>query len=244
MTLPPLTFNAWLRYDLIRRMMRHLDGVDRILEIGGGEGAMGARFARSFDYVGVEPDARSFAIARARLDQIGRGTVVGGDLSALDHSSTFDLVCAFEVLEHIEDDRAALVEWRGLIRPGGWLILSVPAHSRRLGAWDQMVGHYRRYGRGQMSDLLTSAGFAEIVVWTCGFPLGNFLEWVRNRLARRGETRGSMAERTAASGRLVQPSDELGWLTRVVTAPFRLAQRPFVHTSLGPGLVVRARRSG
>ena len=116
---------------MIDRMLRRLDGVESVLEIGVGEGAMATRLAQRFQYSGVELDARSFDTAQTRLERAGRGRVMLGDESALADDATFDLVCAFEVLEHIEDDVAALKRWRLLLRPGGWLMLSVPAFSRR-----------------------------------------------------------------------------------------------------------------
>jgi len=242
-TPPPLTFNAWLRYDLIRRLLPDTGESGTALEIGAGGGAMAARLARRFRYVGVEPDAHSSATAQARLSDVGHGTIVAGDLSSLDPSACFDLVCAFEVLEHIEDDAATLNEWRERLRPGGWILLSVPAHARRFAAGDRKAGHYRRYEPDQLADLLRSQGFTDVVVLSYGFPLGFVLEWGRNAIARRVEGRESMAERSAESGRYLQPPDWLSWPIRAVTAPFRLMQRPFVHTGLGTGLVVRARRS-
>ena len=244
MSLPPLTFNAWLRYDLIRRLLRDADGVKRVLEIGAGGGAMGARLARRFEYVGVEPDAGSFDTARARLAEVGKGTIVPGEVSALDPSATFDVVCAFEVLEHIEDDAAALAEWRERLRPGGRILLSVPAHPRRFAAGDRKAGHFRRYDPDQLGVLMRSVGFVEPAVLSYGFPLGYVLEWGRNAIARRTEGRPSMVERTGESGRYLQPPDWLSWPIRAATAPFRWIQRPFVHTRLGTGLVALARRSG
>ena len=126
MSLPPLTFNSWLRYDLIRRLLRDADGVKRVLEIGAGGGAMGARLARRFEYVGVEPDAGSFDTARARLAEVGKGTIVPGEVSALDPSATFDVVCAFEVLEHLV---RPLEEFRGIAALGAdWIITSTELH--------------------------------------------------------------------------------------------------------------------
>jgi SAM-dependent methyltransferase len=244
MTLPPLTLNAWLRYDVIRMLLRDGDEVERVLEIGAGGGAMGARLARRFEYVGVEPDARSFETARTRLAKVGHGTVVPGEASALDPSATFDLVCAFEVLEHIEDDAAALIAWRERLRPGGRILLSVPAHPSRFAAADRKAGHYRRYEPDQLAHLLHSVGFRDALVLSYGFPLGYLLEWGRNAVARRGEGKRSMAERTGQSGRYLQPPDWLSWPIRGVTAPFRWMQRPFLHTRLGTGLIALARRSG
>jgi SAM-dependent methyltransferase len=225
---PPLTPTAWLRWDVVRRLLDGLKDVERVLEVGAGEGALGARLAQRYDYVGVEPDPVSRARARGR---------VGPILEALPHES-FDLLCAFEVLEHVEDDDAELRSWRDRLRPGGWLLLSVPAHEKRFGPADRRVGHFRRYEPDGLAALLTETGFESPRLVTYGFPLGYALEAARHLLARRGEGEG-----TAGSGRWLQPSDRLGWATRLGTAPFRLLQRPFAGTRLGTGLVALARRA-
>jgi SAM-dependent methyltransferase len=233
-----------LRYGPIKRLLRQLKDVHDILEIGAGEGAMGTRLARRFNYVGLEPDARSFERAKVRVERV-HGTALHGDVSVLDRSD-FDLACAFEVLEHIKDDRSALRVWRERLRPGGWIVLSVPAHARRFDAADRKAGHFRRYDRRQLAETFASAGFSDVVIWSYGMPLGYLLEWGRNVLARRGEAASarsdSVAERTAASGRWYQPASGMGWVTAVVTAPFRLMQWPFLGTSIGTGFVARARR--
>jgi SAM-dependent methyltransferase len=244
MSLPPLTLNAWLRHDLIWDILDGLGGVRSVLEIGAGEGAMGARLARRFSYVGLELDHRSFVKARARIGEPGLGRVLHGDLSALSSDEAFDLVCAFEVLEHIEDDAAALREWRGRLRPEGWLLVSVPAFQKRFGAHDRKAGHYRRYDPERVGDLLLSVGFAHPLIRTYGFPLGYLLQWTRDGIAGLGATRGSEGELTSASGRWLQPPEGLSEVTRFITAPFRLLQRPFLDRRVGTGLVVLARRSG
>jgi hypothetical protein len=174
----------------------------------------------------------------------GRGEVRNAAVSDLGDSQ-FDLICAFEVLEHIEDDAAALKEWADRLRPGGWLLLSVPAHQHRFGPADELVGHFRRYDPEAMSDLLASRGFTVVQMRQYGFPLGYLLEAGRNligrrRLASASATAMSAAERTAGSGRLLQPSGGArGAAARWGTAPFRVLQRPFPNT--GTGLVVLAR---
>src|SRR5580658_844251 len=127
-TVAPLAPNAWLRYDVVARMLPV--GITDVLEIGCGRGAFAARLAQRYSYLGVEPDQESCSVARQRVGAIGPGEVRNVSSAALT-GRQFDLVCAFEVLEHIEDDAQALAEWAGLLRPGGWLLLSVPAHQRR-----------------------------------------------------------------------------------------------------------------
>jgi SAM-dependent methyltransferase len=240
---PPLTLNAWLRYDLAARLLRSLHGIESVLEIGAGEGALGWRFARQYRYVGLEPDAASFAKAQRRLSRLPGATVRNIPVERLHVDQAFDLVCAFEVLEHVEDDRKALETWQRLMRPGGWMLLSVPAWPKRWGALDEKAGHYRRYDPRQMADLLQEAGFVAPVLNLYGFPLTYLLQPAWNLFARPALMRDeSMEQRTARSGRWLQPPDALGFLTRALSLPFRLVQRPFARTNLGTGLVVLAQR--
>jgi SAM-dependent methyltransferase len=153
------------------------------------------------------------------------------------------MVCAFEVLEHLEDDAKALATWASLLQPGGWLLVSVPAHQDRFGPWDDLVGHFRRYDPAAMTALLVQAGFGQIDIRLYGFPLGYLTEPARNVVAKRrlgSRADDSLAARTASSGRQLQPSSALlGGAIRLGTLPFRLMQRAFPRT--GTGMVVRAR---
>ncbi len=239
----PLAPNAWLRYDVVARMLPA--GVRDVLEVGCGRGAFGARLAQHYDYLGLEPDEASCTVAQRRIKAAGRGEVRNIPVEELGPGQ-FDLVCAFEVLEHIEDDAAAVRQWISRLRPGGWLMMSVPAHQGRYGPWDELVGHFRRYDPAAMTAMLASCGLTGIEIRQYGFPLGYPLEAARNLIGRRrlaaAGTR-SVAERTAASGRLLQPdSGARGAAARYGTAPFRVLQRRFPDT--GTGLVVLARLAG
>ncbi len=240
--LPVLALNAWLRYDCIARALAALPEVDSILEVGTGLGAVGARLARRYKYVGLEPSAESCAVARRRIEPLG-GTVICGDVTALDPGDLFGLACAFEVIEHIEDDAGSLRLWREHIRPGGWVMLSTPPFQSRFGPLDRASGHYRRYEPDKMAELLLETGFNEPQVWLYGFPLGYALEAARNGLAalsRKEEV--SLAEHTEASGRWWQPPDWLAPVTQAATLPFRVIQRPFLRTRYGTGLFALAQR--
>ncbi len=125
--LPALSPNAWLRWDVVSRLLPAVvhPGAD-VLEVGCGQGGFGVRLALQYRYVGVEPDPISYDLARTRLAAAGAGEVRHGDLAVLRPEERFDLVCAFEVIEHIEDDRAALRDWVARLRPGGVLLLPRP----------------------------------------------------------------------------------------------------------------------
>ena len=254
----PLAPNARLRWSVVARQVEAI-APRTVLEIGCGGGAFGARIAGrpGVDYLGVEPDPTSYEVARGRIEPRG-GAVRNESSSDLPSGSDFDLVCAFEVLEHLEDDVAALEEWTTHVRPGGHLLLSVPAFQSRFNPWDTMVGHFRRYEPDGLRSLLEAAGYVDVDVTVYGWPLGLATENVRGRIAGRrlagGAVGGStaeggsaapadtFAERTASSARQLQPSDVLGPVVTLAVSPFTALQRLRPHA--GTGLVALGRRPG
>ena len=239
---PGLSPNAWLRWEAVSRWLP-TDATD-VLEIGCGRGGFAGRLARRYRYVGVEPEPVSFAVARSRLAASGYADVRNGDVSVVREDETFDLVCAFEVVEHVEDDRAALSAWIAHLRPGGLLMVSAPAGPERFAAADEMVGHYRRYEPLQLQSTLRELGLVETDATRFGAPLGYVLEAIRNGIARsRSDRTSSLSKesRSAASGRLLQPSDgPTADLTYCAALPFRKLQ--LLLPDRGPSLLAVARK--
>jgi SAM-dependent methyltransferase len=238
----PLAPHAWLRWDVVSRVLPRERA--RVLEIGCGRGGFGTRIAARHDYTAVEPDRASWAVASERVHAVAPGArVLNVAVEGFDEPGTFDVVCAFEVLEHLEDDATALAHWVRRARPGGTVLLSAPAWPSRFGPWDELAGHYRRYDPAVLCARLEAAGLCDVRVVVFGAPLGFALEAVRNRVVRRtgGVVRGSCAQRGSASGRLLQPTAAwVGFATAVATMPFRLIQRAF--PGRGTGLVAWGRR--
>jgi SAM-dependent methyltransferase len=223
-----------LRWAVIRPIIERLAPA-RVLEVGCGEGAAGARIAGLAGYVGVEKDLRCAAVARARVERAG-GRVVHGTPEDLSGEPPFDLVCAFEVLEHLEDDVVAARSWASWLRPGGALMVSVPAWPARFGAADRAVGHYRRYTPDDLGAVFRGAGLSEIERFLYGWPVGFPMEAVRNTIAARTAAPGrSMEERTAGSGRWLQPGERVGRLIKLAAAP--LARLQAIRPDRGVGLV-------
>lgn len=240
----PLSPNAHLRFDVVRRSLARAGASGSFLEVGCGQGAVATILARGFDYTGYEPDRTSYETTERRLEKLGRGRVVNEVLPSFPEAE-FDVLGAFEVLEHLEDDQQAMAEWVRWLRPGGCAIVSVPAHPHRFGPWDVKVGHFRRYRRSTIEAVLVEAGLVDVTVLAYGFPLGYVLEWVRDRIASGTAERadpGEMAERTAASGRSLQPRTVVAPVIWLGTRPFVWVQRLFAKGDLGTGFVAYGRR--
>ena len=110
----------------------------------------------------MDPSHVMVAMCREHLGRAGLSTqhVRLGGVESISEQAAYDAVIALDVIEHIEDDLAALRHLRRALVPSGRLILSVPALSRLFGPKDVAVGHYRRYDRQPLCDLLARAGFA------------------------------------------------------------------------------------
>ncbi len=82
-------------------------------------------------------------------------------------SCGMDLVVAFDILEHIEDDYLAAAEIHRVLRPGGTALIAVPCDMRLWSAHDVAVGHVRRYTRETLTDLTEKAGLMtdELCSW-------------------------------------------------------------------------------
>jgi SAM-dependent methyltransferase len=237
MSTPPLTVTAWLRWEAVKPLLPPAGG--RVLDIGAGTAAIGSLLADRYEYVGVEPDPVSYAAADRRIG--GRGVVHNMGFEALDPNGDFDLVCAFEVLEHIEDDRDAVSLWVRHLCPGGWMVVSVPQGRERFSEGDARLGHFRRYDPSDLVETLRSAGLADVSAVVYGSPWGNAQESVRRIAFRVRPSAKSVAERTAESARFLQPPAWGVRATQALSVPFRYLQRPLAARGVGTGVIARGR---
>ncbi len=99
-------------------------------------------------------------------------------------SLAIDTIVCCNVLEHIEDDRATLSDFYGLLPTGGSLVLLVPALARLYGTLDERLHHFRRYEKAELEEKLTGAGFA---IQDCRFlnRPGVFGWYINGKILRR-----------------------------------------------------------
>jgi SAM-dependent methyltransferase len=148
-------YNRWL-CDLA---LPHLG--DHPLEIGSGLGHFAQRWLDSGipRLTASEMDAPGVERLRMTFADEPRADVCEVDISNPPSDlPRFSAVVALNVIEHIEDDRAALAAARKLVRPGGAVVVFVPAHSWAMSSFDRAIGHWRRYSASSLRDTFEDAG--------------------------------------------------------------------------------------
>jgi SAM-dependent methyltransferase len=162
------------------RSLPDFNSIKDVIEHGCGTGYVLAglhQLLPTANVVGADLFAEGLSLARRRF----AGTLLQTDLFQCGFRSAFDLVGLFDVLEHLDDDIAALCELRKQLRPKGHLILTVPAHMVLWSNYDSASDHRRRYSRGLLSARLSEAGFR--VEYCTEFMCALFpLMWLRRRL--------------------------------------------------------------
>jgi 2-polyprenyl-3-methyl-5-hydroxy-6-metoxy-1,4-benzoquinol methylase len=150
-----------------------------LLDVGCGDGTLLAVVRRA------RPDIREWAgadISAAQVERMGkRGT--GIDFYALDIQSgalgrTFDLVLCSEVLEHLDDQEAALRNLAAMLNPGGRLVLTCPAGG--MYATEKHFGHVRHPTRDELQRQAAAANLRVVSLQNWGWPLYKLMKWATN----------------------------------------------------------------
>lgn len=161
----------------------------RVLEVGAGIGTFSALLleAGARELLLLEPEAACVAELERRFAGDSRVEIRAEELPSAPSLSAceFDVALSQNVLEHVEDDAAAVAAMARALRPGGRLTALVPAHPRLYGALDRAYGHHRRYTRERLATIVRRAGL-EIERLYRFNALGVPGWWVRNRTGATG----------------------------------------------------------
>ncbi len=201
----------------------------RVLEVGAGIGNFAAHYVdRVEEAVLMEPAANLFPRLAERFEGRDDVTPVCSYVESWaepQRQGTFDTIVLVNVLEHVEQDRAMLEVLRSLLKPGGTLLLFVPAMQWLYGTLDSMVDHFRRYSKRGLRSELDAVGFQTDRLRY--FDLAGVLPWfVMGRVLKR-----KRFDSAAAVGfdRVVAPV--MSRVERVLPLPFgknllAVARRP------------------
>lgn len=189
----------------------------RILDLGCGPGYAFGELKRWGRIVGIDPSRAALTYCLQHGDHAA--SLINGEADALPcRAGTFSLIVALDVFEHLEDDLVALRECQRVLRPGGWLVLTVPAFGWLRGDHDDLYFHKRRYRVSELKEKLEWAGFDNVKLTYCeAFFVGPL--WIFRRLKRvfLGHNRPDD---------FIQPPAWLNrWLTRFIVSEASLLSR-------------------
>jgi SAM-dependent methyltransferase len=209
------------RRNILARELRRLPSPGLALDIGAAGGG-NTRVLREF---GWRPMALEYAPTAAVFARERGLDVLRADAREMPiRTGALDLVTAFDVLEHIEEDYLAAAELTRVLRPGGTALIAVPADMALWSAHDEAVGHVRRYTRETLAGVISKGGLVIEDLWSWNVLLRPVV-----KLRRKSSSGSDLDE--------VNPVVNAG-LTAVITAERYLP----VKSMPGVTLFLRARR--
>jgi SAM-dependent methyltransferase len=214
----------WLSL-MLERHLSLRDGAE-LLEVGAGAGQNLASLSRFgvVDAIEINPFGREAIRTRGGVRDVFAEPVP----FVLDRR--YDAVCALDVIEHIADDRGAMRWMTDLLRPGGILVVTVPAYQWLFSDHDRALGHHRRYTRARLADALPEGmRILEAAYFThLAFPLavGARMAWtIRRRFSRADHSAKQSSPRTGIAAHVLGwlQRRELAWIARGYAPPFGLS---------------------
>ncbi|MBM3139127.1 MAG: class I SAM-dependent methyltransferase [Chloroflexi bacterium] len=144
------------RQRIVKRVLsRYVPSGSRILDVGCGPGGTTQSYAGNGRVLAADASPESTRIARSRGLTVA--TMEATHLAV--RPGSCDAIVSLDLIEHIDDDERALREMYDALRPGGALVVTVPAYQFLWSSHDVAVGHKRRYTKGQLVRLAKRAGF-------------------------------------------------------------------------------------
>lgn len=160
--------NFWFRARnrlLVWALRRHFPGAANFLEVGCGTGFVLQGIAAAFPALTLcASEVQTEGLAYA-AERVPRAQFLQMDARRMPFDREFDVIGAFDVIEHIAEDETVLAAMYRAVRPGGGILLTVPQHPSLWSEYDVRAHHVRRYTAGELRHKLTRSGF-EIVKMT------------------------------------------------------------------------------
>ncbi|MDI1341195.1 class I SAM-dependent methyltransferase [Polaromonas sp.] len=140
-------------------LRRHFPGAQNFLEVGCGTGFVLAGVASAFPRLKLAGSEISSAGLAHAARRVPGAELFQMDARAIPFADEFDMLGAFDVLEHIHEDEAVLRQMHRAVRPGGGILLTVPQHDFLWSRMDEHACHVRRYAARDLAAKVRAAGF-------------------------------------------------------------------------------------
>jgi 2-polyprenyl-3-methyl-5-hydroxy-6-metoxy-1,4-benzoquinol methylase len=154
-----VNYNKWIA----SQFLPHIHG-KKVLEIGAGVGTISKLlfpYASSYDITDIDPEL--VRLVKIKCSRKNKGKNFPLDIEkkmTKRQEHHYDVIISVNVLEHIKNDSCALRNMRGLLRKNGKLLMLVPAMKVAFTDLDRKLGHFRRYEKNDLTDIISDAGFS------------------------------------------------------------------------------------
>ena len=197
-------------FDFVAGLISQLAGRPRVLEVGCGGGAFGLKIQDKVDYLGLEYNDLAAQRARSAGLEVHRRSV---SEEVEKNRGQYDVVCHFQVLEHVADVSGFMRDCAALVRPGGLFAVSVPAEDSMIGLspanWLNMPPHHvTRWSDRALVDLFGRLGITSVSLWHESVAPYH-QDWYRSILRLRALARFGLGGAT-----LREPPRAVRWLAR------------------------------
>ncbi len=141
------------RREILEQVLKELplSNNPKILEIGCGTGGNLSMLNNHGSIAAVEMDEFAVDYAKNKFSNVKRGSLPNN----IPFKEKFDLICMFDVLEHIEEDKLSIQTLKKFLKPDGILLITVPAYQWLYGTHDKLLHHKRRYTLNQLESILS-----------------------------------------------------------------------------------------
>ena len=180
--------NFWYRSRnrlILWALKKYFPEIKSFFEIGCGSGYVLSGVESSMSHLSLYGSDLSIAGLNFAKERVKRATLLQMDAKNIPYSDEFDVMGAFDVLEHIKEDHLVILQMYRAVKPGGGIVLTVPQHKFLWGPLDRYSRHVRRYSAYELKRLVVNAGFR--IARCTSFVFSLFPIMILSRLFSRGD---------------------------------------------------------
>lgn len=157
--------NFWYRSRnrlILWALEKYFPRIESFFEIGCGSGYVLSGVGSSMPHLSLYGSDLSVAGLNFAKERVEKATLLQMDARNIPFTNEFDVIGAFDVLEHIEDDEQVLAQMFSAVRTGGGIVITVPQHKFLWGPMDEYSCHVRRYAADDLKRAVSNVGFRVI----------------------------------------------------------------------------------
>ncbi len=211
---------------VVRGLLQRFSAFGRVLDVGAGTGKILAELqANGWQVVGVDGEKEAVEWSKKRGLDVKLIDLQQKQLPFKEHE--FSAVMALDLLEHVDDDVEVLEQMQRVLSDKGVVVITVPAYQQLFSYWDTMLGHKRRYSKGELDKKLKKAGLKPLYVsyYFCLPLLPSILvRWIKRSSTKSSQQATSDFQTTPLSFISVPLLNAYLWCERVI---MRFATLPF-----------------